>query len=172
MGEYLSYEYARTSVKRELAQVAIDCYESLGFEMMDQRTSAPTNQVALSFRRNRKIAGKAQLSKIRRAMDDTMASIVDMEAAKTRKASSQSISIGVASALVLGVGMCCTMVWTHLMVLGIVVGLLGIAGCAFAWSHYRKVREAETLLINPQIDEAYDRLATLCEEAQAVMSVA
>lgn len=172
MNEYRSYEYARISVKDELTQVAIDCYESLGFEVMDQRTSAPTRQATLSFRRNRRVASKAQLAKIRRAMDDTMASIASMEAAKTRKASSQSIAIGVIAALVLGVGMCCTMVWTHLMALGIVVGLIGIAGCVFAWTHYRKVREAETLRINPQIDEAYDRLATLCEEAQAVMHAA
>lgn len=35
-------------------------------------------------------------------------------------------ALGVVGALGLGVGMCMTMVWTHLMILGIVVGIAGI----------------------------------------------
>ena len=31
--DYTSWEYARTSVKSDLAQVTTDCYESLGFEL-------------------------------------------------------------------------------------------------------------------------------------------
>lgn len=166
---YRSFEYARTTVKSELAQVAIDCYESLGYELTGQRASAPGRQVMLSFRRSRKVQARAQLSKIQRTMDDTLASIARMDAEKAEKATMQAMSIGVVSALILGVGMCCAMVWTHLMALGIVVGIIGIAGCIFAWMRYRKVRETETARLNPTIDKAYDRLATLCEEAQAVL---
>lgn len=166
---YRSFEYARTTIKSELAQVAIDCYESLGYELTGQRVSAPGGQVTLSFRRSRKVRGKAQLSKIQRTMDDTLASITSMETEKTKKAIIQAMTIGIISALVLGLGMSCTMVWTHLMVLGIVVGLIGIAGCIFAWMHYRKVCSIETARLNPAIEEAYDRLATQCEEAQAIL---
>lgn len=166
---YSSFEYARTNVKSDLAQVAVDCYESLGYELTGQRTSAPGDQVTLSFRRSRKVRSKAQLSKIQRTMDDTLASIASMEAEKTKKATVQAVSLGVVFALVLGLGMCCTMVWTQLMVPGIVIGLIGIAGCIFAWMRYRKVCAAETARLNPAIEEAYDRLATQCEEAQAVL---
>lgn len=166
---YRSFEYARTTVKADLAQAACDCYESLGFELTGQRTSNPGGQVTLSFRRSRKVRGKAQLAKMQRAMDDTLASIADYEAEKTKRARVQALSIGTVSALILGVGMCCTMVWDNLMVLGIVVGILGIAGCIFAWLRYRKVCEAEAARLNPQIEEAYGRLATQCEEAQAVL---
>lgn len=171
-GEYRSFEYARISVASDLSQVAIDCYESLGFELTGQKSSVPGGKTALSFRRSRKVRGRAQLAKIRRAMDDAMASITDMEAEKTRRATTQAISIGIASSLVLGLGMSCTMVWTHLMALGIAIGLLGIAGCVFAWMRYRKVCESDSAKIAPKIEGAYDRLATLCEEAQAVIRVA
>lgn len=168
-GGYRSYEYARTTVKCDLAQVTLDCYESLGYELTGQRASTPGGQVTLSFRRSRKVHGKAQLSKIQRTMDDCIASISSMEAEKTKKATRQALTIGIISALVFGVGMSLSMVWTQFMVLGIVVGIIGIAGCLFAWHRYRKTSEAETNRLNPQIESAYDRLATLCEEAQAVI---
>ena len=92
-----------------------------------------------------------------------------MEAQKTKKATSQAIALGTIAALVLGVGMCCTMVWTHLMALGIIVGIIGIAGCIFAFLRYRKTVESESARVSPEIEAAYDRLATQCEEAQVVL---
>lgn len=166
---YRSYEYARTTVKSDLAQVAVDCYESLGYELTGQKTATAGGQTTLSFRRSRKVGSKAQLSKLQRTMDDTIASIANMEAQKTKKATSQAIGLGTISALILGVGMCCTMVWTHLMALGIIVGIIGIAGCIFAFLRYRKTVESESARVSPEIEAAYDRLATQCEEAQAVL---
>lgn len=170
-GEYRSFEYARTTVKNDLAQVAVDCYESLGFELTGQRPSAPGGQITLSFRRSRKVQSKAQLSKIQRSMDDTLTRIANLESEKTKKATSQAIAMGIVSALILGVGMCFSMVWTQFMVLGIVVGIIGIAGCILTWLRFRKTCAQETARINPLIEDAYDRLATLCEEAQAVLRV-
>lgn len=166
---YDSYEYARTTVKGDLATVATDCYESLGFELTGAKESPASGTTALAFRRSRKVRGKAQLAKLRRTMDDLLGSIASLEAEKTRKARVQAIVIGTVSALVLGIGMSCTMVWTHLMALGIVVGLVGIGGCFAALLSYRKTVAAETARINPRIESAYDQLATVCEEAQAVL---
>lgn len=166
---YRSYEYARTTVKNDLAQVTLDCYESLGYELTGQKTATAGGQTTLSFRRSRKVAGKAQLSKIQRTMDDTISTIANLEAQKTKKATSQTIGLGTISALILGVGMCCTMEWTQFMVLGIIVGIIGIAGCILAFLRYRKTVEAESVRLNPEIEAAYDRLATQCEEAQAVL---
>lgn len=169
-GLYRSFEYASTTVENELVQVAIDSYESLGYEFTGRRASTAGKIATLSFRRNRKVHGKAQLAKIQRAMDDAIASIGRMEGEKSRKAVSQALAIGIVSALVLGVGMCCTMVWEGLMAIGIVVGLLGIAGCVGGFLRYRAVLDRETTRLAPSIEKAYDNLATLCEEAQAVLS--
>ena len=166
---YRTYEYARTTVKGDLTQVALDCYASLGYELTGERSVSPGNQTTLSFRRSRKVSGKAQLSKIQRSMDDTITSIANMEAQKTKKATNQAIVLGVISTLILGLGMCCIMVWTHLMVLGIIIGIIGIAGCALTFIHYRKTVAEESAHLNPDIEAAYDRLATQCEEAQSIL---
>ncbi len=171
-GRHDSFEYARTTVKSDLATVATDCYECLGFELTGTKDSAAGDTTVLSFRRSRKVRGKAQLAKLQRTADDLLARIAALEAEKTRRAGMLSIAVGVISALVLGVGMCCTMVWTQLMALGIIVGIAGIAGCVAAWLLYRATVRKDSARVAPRIEAAYDSIATVCEEAQAVLGAA
>lgn len=167
-----SYEYARTTVKSDLATVATDCYESLGYELTGAKDSAAGDTTVLAFRRSRKVRGKAQLAKLQRTADDLISQIAGLEGEKTRRARMLSLTVGIASALVLGVGMCCSMVWTQFMALGVVVGLAGIAGCVAAWLLYRSTVRKDTARLAPRIEAAYDQLATICEEAQTVLSAA
>lgn len=89
---------------------------------------------------------------------------------KTRKATATAIGAGVVFALVLGLGMCCTMVWGGiLMVVGIIVGVVGIAGCMAVWPLYRSIVAKETARVSTSIEVAYDGLATACEQAQTVL---
>lgn len=167
-----SYEYARTTVKSDLATVTTDCYESLGYELTGAKDSAAGDTTVLAFRRSRKVRGKAQLAKLQRTADDLISQIAGLEGKKTSRARVLSLTAGIVSALVLGVGMCCTMVWTQFMALGIVVGIVGIAGCVAAWLLYRATVRKETARLAPRIEAAYDQLATVCEEAQTVLSAA
>ncbi len=166
---YASWEYVRTTVRNDLSTVTTDCYGSLGYELTGVKNDEMRHVTTLSFRRSRKLHGKAQLVKIQRTMDDLIASIADMEGEKTRKGSLRALTLGIVSALVLGVGMCCTMVWTGLMIPGIIIGVIGIIGCVAAYLLYRSTCAKEAERINPRIEAAYDSLATACEEAQAVL---
>ncbi|MBR2045423.1 MAG: hypothetical protein IJ958_04740 [Agathobacter sp.] len=65
-----------------------------------------------------------------------------------------SIATGTIGLLILGVGMCCTMVWNTSMavfVAGIVIGILGIAIAGFAYPIYHKVTERERAKVADQI---------------------
>lgn len=62
-----------------------------------------------------------------------------------------SIAVGTISALVLGVGMCMTMVWTNFFALGVAVGLAGIAGVAAAYPVYKRVTKKQREKLAPQI---------------------
>lgn len=166
-----SYEYARTTVSSDLVTVTLDCYENLGWELTGSKVSQTGVSTVLSFRRSRKVRNKAQLVKIQRTMDDLIASIARLEGEKTRRARMRALSLGTVSALVLGVGMCLTMVWDA-MVPGIIVGMIGIAGCVAVWLLYRATVRSETARVAPSIEAAYDSLATACEEAQTVLVAA
>lgn len=165
-----SYEYARTAVASDLATVATDCYESMGFELTSAKTSQTGGTAVLAFRRSRKVRGKAQLAKLQRTADDLIAQLAELDREKTRGATVKALAVGIVSALVLGIGMCCTMVWTQLMVLGVIVGLAGIAGCVAAWVLYRSTARKDAARLAPRIEATYDQLATVCEEAQSVLA--
>lgn len=76
----------------------------------------------------------------------------------TNKANACAIILGVISTLVLGVGMCCCLVWTHLFVLGIVVGLVGMVGIALAYPLYKHITQKERERIAPEILRLTDEL--------------
>lgn len=63
-----------------------------------------------------------------------------------------SIIVGTLGTLLLGVGMCCTMVWAeHFFVLGIVIGLAGIAGVIAACPLYKWITKKQREKLAPEI---------------------
>lgn len=75
-----------------------------------------------------------------------------MDAKVTRKATVRSLAAGVIGSLILGVGMCCCLLWAeHLFVPGIVIGLAGIAMTAAAYPVYRRTLKKEREKIAPEM---------------------
>ncbi len=70
----------------------------------------------------------------------------------TNKGTVAAIVIGVIGALLLGVGMCCTMVWKSVwFVPGIIIGVIGICIVAVAYPIYNYVIKKEREKIAPEI---------------------
>lgn len=75
-----------------------------------------------------------------------------LDESATKKGRALSLVMGTVGSLVLGVGMCCCMVWGGwLFVPGIVIGLLGIAGVSMTYPMYNKVTRRERQKIAPEI---------------------
>lgn len=85
--------------------------------------------------------------------EDKATQIRRLDKGVTSKATTISLVVGILSSLVLGVGMCCCMVWSNLFMLGIFVGIIGIAGMVAAYPLYRRVLIKEREKIAPQIIE-------------------
>ena len=83
--------------------------------------------------------------------ETTLEKIKRLDNGVTNKAITISLIIGVISALVLGVGMCCCLVWTQFFALGIVIGIIGIIGVCMAYPAYKSVLTKERAKIAPQI---------------------
>lgn len=84
--------------------------------------------------------------------ENKMEQLRRLDKSATKKGTAVSITLGVISTLLLGVGMCCTMVWMeNLFVPGIVIGIAGIAGIAAAYPLYRRITRKERERLAPQI---------------------
>ena len=68
------------------------------------------------------------------------------------------IVVGVLGTLILGVGMCCTMVWTQFFALGVVVGLIGLVGIALAYPVFLYLTKKQRQKLAPRILKLTDEL--------------
>ena len=104
-----------------------------------------------------------EIRRIRRkytpAEEDKMTQLRRMDAAVYKKAMVLSLSMGIAGALILGVGMCCAMVWQGtLFIPGIVIGILGIAVVSLTYPLYNRTLKKEREKIASEILRLTDDL--------------
>lgn len=91
--------------------------------------------------------------------ENKMDQLRKLDQSVTKKGTMISIIVGIIGALLLGVGMCCTMVWADkFFVLGIIVGVIGIAIISAAYPIYNKITKREKEKIAPLIIKLTDEL--------------
>ena len=84
--------------------------------------------------------------------ENKMEQIRSLDSKATGKATMIAIIIGVIGTLLLGVGMCCTLVWQgRWFVPGILVGIIGIGIVAIAYPIYNKTLKTEREKIAPEV---------------------
>lgn len=90
---------------------------------------------------------------------DKMERLRRLDAGVTKKGTTVSLIVGIIGALLLGVGMCCCLVWAEsFFILGIIVGVLGIAVVCAAYPLYNHITKKEREKIAPEIIRLTDEL--------------
>ena len=91
--------------------------------------------------------------------EDKMETLRRLDRSATRKGTVLSLIVGIVGTLLMGVGMCCAMVWMGAwFVPGIVIGLVGIAVLACAYPLYVRITKKEREKIAPEILRLTDEL--------------
>lgn len=91
--------------------------------------------------------------------ETSMEQLRRLDASATKGATAVSLAVGIVSALIMGVGMCCTMVWgAKLFVPGIVIGVIGIAGVVAAYPIYTQMVKRKRAKLTPEIMRLSDEL--------------
>lgn len=103
-----------------------------------------------------------EINRIRKkyvATEDKMEQLRKLDAGVTAKATSVSIVVGIAGALIMGFGMSCAMVWQGMwFVPGIIIGIIGMIVLALAYPIYQRVIKIEREKIAPEIIRLTDEL--------------
>ena len=91
--------------------------------------------------------------------ETSMEQLRRMDESATKGATIVSLVVGIISALILGVGMCCTMVWGgKLFIPGIIIGIIGIAGVSAAYPIYTRMVKKKRAEMAPEIMRLTDEL--------------
>lgn len=86
--------------------------------------------------------------------ENKMEQLIRLDKQVERPGMIASIALGTIGTLILGVGMCCTLVWNtslEIFVAGIVIGILGMVVIGFAYPTYKKVTKKEREKVADQI---------------------
>lgn len=91
--------------------------------------------------------------------EDKMEQLRRLDESVTRPGSVAALIVGVISTLVLGIGMCCCMVWgDSLFIVGIIIGVVGIIGVCLAYPLYTHITKRQREKITPEIMRLTDEL--------------
>lgn len=91
--------------------------------------------------------------------EDKMEQLRRLDRSVSEKSTMVSIIVGVIGALIMGIGMCCTMVWQGVWFIpGVVVGIIGIAVLSAAYPLYNHTMKKERERIAPEILRLTDEL--------------
>ncbi len=91
--------------------------------------------------------------------EDKMHRLRRLDANVYKKATVQALIIGILGALILGIGMCCCMVWMGFWFIpGIMVGIVGILLICIAYPVYHHTLKKEREKIAPEIIRLTDEL--------------
>ena len=91
--------------------------------------------------------------------EDKMEQLRRLDESATRPGMIAALTVGILSALVMGFGMCCTMVWgDSLFIPGIIIGAAGILGVMSAYPLYSHITKKRREKIAPEILRLTDEL--------------
>lgn len=91
--------------------------------------------------------------------EDKMEQLRRLDESATRPGTIAALAVGILSTLVLGVGMCCTMVWAgRWFIPGIIIGVVGIFGVMSAYPIYSQITKKRREKIAPEILRLTDEL--------------
>ena len=92
--------------------------------------------------------------------EDKMEQLRRLDRSASKKGTVVSVTLGVIGCLLLGVGMCCTMMWMqNWFIPGVVIGVLGIAAVAVAYPVYNRITKKERETLAPQILKLTEELS-------------
>lgn len=169
--DFVTYEYRTKTVKAKDRSRAIGMYEAFGWELT-ATTPAYVDGVTISLKRDRKLKHKQELNKLERQAEDTFETINGLHRAKALGASIFAYIFDVIATLVLGGGMCLTMLIENsipALAGGIILGIAGIAFCSVNCFIYSKLIAKKTRQILPVIDDNEEKLAIILEKGNDLL---
>ncbi|MBQ9783003.1 MAG: hypothetical protein IJW44_00605 [Clostridia bacterium] len=129
---------------------------------MENKNSQDTFNYTYSAREQKEIQNIRNKYSAPAEQEDNLERLRRLDAGVTQKGTVVSLVIGILSTTVLGVGMCCCMVWDDLgmwmFALGILVGVIGIIGICLAYPLYMRITKKEREKIAPEILRLTDQL--------------
>ncbi len=168
--EFSAFEYLELNVPRTQASFYLDSYENFGWT---QDENLPVKEsgsnTVLRLKRDRKIANKAELTRLQRNFGTCIAELDALERSKTTPAQIAALSAGVIGTVFMAGSVFAIVAPQPHILLCIVLAVPAFAGWAAPYFLYRALKAKKTKDVTPYIEKKYDEIYAICEKGHGVL---
>ena len=164
---FIGYEYKDIIVKQNI-EALTDSYSSFGWIVEGRNSSIKEfNSVKLKLKRDRKIRNKMELTRLQRQFESCVEEVDRLEKSKAIGASTIAYIIGL-----IGTAFMAGSVFSYLgglLLSSITLAVPGSLGWILPYFCYVRIRNKKTEQVNPLIDNQYDRIYEICQQANSLL---
>ena len=170
--QFIAYEYKNVTASCDFENLYLDCLPNFGWKLdgnVPFFSPRGITTTLLKFKRDRGIKNKEELVRLECQFENCAAMIEKLEKSKESASSIWALTIGIT-----GTAFLAGSVFTYLagmLPLMVVLAIPGFAGWFFPYFCYREVRARRSKKIAPLIDEQYDALYDVCEQAHELLAL-
>jgi hypothetical protein len=171
MKDFIAYDYKEIVADSGKVSFLLDGYENFGWKP-DENTvvNADAKKVVLHMKRNRKIVNKAELTRLQRNFEACVREIDVLEGAKTSKATSLALIIGVVGTAFMAGSVFAVTAEMPQILLCIILAIPGFAGWILPYFVYRKVNAEQAEKMDNLIEKKYDEIYEICEKGNRLLN--
>lgn len=165
-GRFVGFDYLEVSAPGAKVSLYLDCYECFGWQP-DENVPPKENfgRIVLTFKRNRRIVNKVELTRLQRNFEACLEEIDGLEGRAASVATLLAIAAGlVGAAFVAGSVFAVTneppIIW-----LCVLLGLPGLLCWGLNPLLFKAVAKHKALSVRPLIEQKYDEIYEVCEKA-------
>jgi hypothetical protein len=166
---FVVYEYREVLVTHEMEGIYTDGYPNFGWKLDE---CAPAmfglSTISMKFKRDRKIRNKAELSRLQRQFDSSVAEIGNLERSKTTAAFITALTIGLIGTAFLA-GATFAFIYAELIWLMVVLAIPGFIGWFLPYMLYKNIKAKRSATVAGLIENQYDAISEVCEKGHALL---
>lgn len=164
---FVGYEYKEVTVRDKFSSMYADSYGNFGWQLEGMDGSIlGKKEVTLKLKRDRKVANKAELTRLQQQFESCMNEIISLENSKVIGAAAAAYIVGV-----IGTAFMAGSVFAYIggmLVLSVILAVPGFIGWIVPYVIYHKLQKKKTSQVEPLINQKYDEIYQVCEKASAL----
>ena len=167
---FSAFEYLELNIPRTQASFYLDSYENFGW-VQDENLPVKDSggNTVLQLKRDRKIANKAELTRLQRNFEVCMTELDALERSKTTPAQIAALSAGVIGTVFMAGSVFSIVGPQPHILLCIILAVPAFAGWIAPYFLYRKLKTKKTAEVTPYIEKKYDEIYAICEKGHGLL---
>lgn len=165
---FIGYEYKEISTATPMFSLLVDCYGYFGWDVDENTRHAHTDHF-IKLKRDRRIINKAELTRLQRKFEAGVADLVELEKAKTTKATIAALTLGIVGTAFMAGSVFAVTAEPPRIFLSILLAIPAFIGWISPYFVFKKMKAIQIEALNPAIEETYDAIYSVCEKGAKLL---